>query len=115
MEAFLRIWKGPINCHFHAFYIFWSGFKRAKTKSNACKTEFVECSFGSPRDGPKILELWRFHADVLVRLDNLDVQIPRVLIIFLTIGMGAHKYPPKLGYGGSGCKFQFSIKFLIFM
>ena len=43
----------------------------------------------------------------MVRLDNLDVQIPRVLIIFLKIGMGAHKCPPKLAYGGSGCKIQY--------
>ena len=43
----------------------------------------------------------------LVRLDNLDVQILRVLIIFLKIGMGAHKYPPKLAYGGSSCKIQY--------
>ena len=47
------------------------------------------------------------HFDFLVRLDNLDVQIPRVLIFFLKIGMGAHKHPPKLGYGGSGCKIQY--------
>ena len=43
----------------------------------------------------------------LVRLDNLDVQIPRVLIIFLKMDMGAHKYPPKVGYGGFSCKIQY--------
>ena len=45
----------------------------------------------------------------LVRLDNLDVQIPRVLIIFLKMDMGAHKYPPKVGYGGFSCKIQYQI------
>ena len=35
------------------------------------------------------------------------MQIPWVLIIFLKIGMGAHKCPPELAYGGSGCKIQY--------
>ena len=79
----------------------------SKAVQNHVKLSFFECSFGSPRDGAEILELWRFHAHFLVRLDNLDVQIPRVLIIFLKIGMGAHKCPPKLAYGGSSCKIQY--------
>ena len=44
-----------------------------------------------------------------VWLDNLDVQFPWVLMIFLKIGMAAHKYPPKLSHGGSGCKIQYEI------
>ena len=47
-----------------------------------CKAEFFECSFGSPRDGPEILDLSRFHAHFLVRLDSVDVCISRVLSIF---------------------------------
>ena len=88
--------------------LFWSqpAFKPVKIDYKLCKTEFFECSFGSPRDGAEILYLSRFHAQFLVRLDNLDVEIPRVSIIFLKIGMGAHKYPPKLAYGGSSCKIQ---------
>ena len=45
----------------------------------------------------------------MVRLDNVDVRISLVLGIFHKTCMGAHKYPPKLGYGGSGCKIQYLI------
>ena len=45
----------------------------------------------------------------MVRLDSLDVQIPRVVHIFLKICMGAQKPPPELGYGGSGFKIQYLI------
>ena len=58
-------------------------FQIEKSIKNNVNLNFVECSFGSPRDGAEILELSRFHADFLIRLDNLDVQILRVLIIFL--------------------------------
>ena len=45
----------------------------------------------------------------MVDLDSLDVQIPLVLSIFLKICIGAQNPHPKLGYGGSGCKIQYSI------
>ena len=45
----------------------------------------------------------------MVRLGSLDVQIPRIFIIFFLICMGAQKAPPELGYGGSGSKIQYWI------
>ena len=99
-----------LTCHFSTFFIIfiifiirpWTAFKPLEIDPKACKTEFFECSFGSPRDGPEILELWRFHAYFLVRLGGLDEQIPRVLNIFRKNLIWAHNYPPKVGIGGSG-------------
>ena len=45
----------------------------------------------------------------LDKSDNADVRKPWVLHIFLKICMGAHKHPPKLGYGGCKIKYQYKI------
>ena len=45
----------------------------------------------------------------MVRLDDLDVQILRILTNFLKTCLGAQKTHPELGYGGSSCKIHYYI------
>ena len=55
---------GPNNFWIFSKIGLKTNFKPIKTSRKPCKTEFFECSFGSPSGRPEISNIWGFHAHI---------------------------------------------------